>query len=80
MELTQDNMEKIDNAFEIKDQFALIIHYKKRYKEKIPEKIVNAYKVQFLEKPKKENLDFTEQWWLKKTKAKINISNVFKEN
>ena len=50
------------------------------HKEKIPDKIENAYKIQFLEKPKKQNLDFAEQWWLNKTKAKINISNVFKEN
>ena len=50
------------------------------HKKTIPDKIENAYKVQFLEKPRKENLDFTEQWWLKKTKAKINIINVFKEN
>ena len=50
------------------------------HKEKIPDKIENAYKIQFLEKPKKQNLDFAEHWWLNKTKAKINISNVFKEN
>ena len=59
-----------NNRFEIKDQFALIIHYKKMHKEKIPDKIENAYKIQFLEKPKKQNLDFAEHWWLKKNKSK----------
>ena len=34
------------------------------HKETIPDKIEHAYKVQFLEKLKKENLDFIEQWWI----------------
>ena len=57
---------------EIKDQFALIIHYKKFHKDNIPQEIENAYTVQFLESPIRTNLDYKEQWQIKKTKAKIN--------
>ena len=70
---------KTELNHEIKDQFALIIHYNKFHKNNIPEKIENAYTVQFLESPIRTNLDYTEQWWIKKTKAKINLNSVFKE-
>ena len=70
---------KTELNHEIKDQFALIIHYNKFHKNNIPQKIENAYTVQFLESPIKTNLDYTEQWWIKKTKAKINLNSVFKE-
>ena len=42
---------------DIKDQFAYIIHYIKIYKENILQHIENAYAVQFLESPVKNNLD-----------------------
>ena len=64
---------------EQKDQFALVIHYKKFHKHNIPKKIEEAYRVQFLDRPVRSNLDFVEQWWIKKTKSKININNVFKQ-
>ena len=64
---------------DLKDQFALIIHFKKYHKEKIPKQIEDAYTVQFLESPIRNKLDYIEQWWIKKTKAKINLNNVFKE-
>ena len=50
----------------IKDQFALFMNYKKFHKENIPDQIKNAKTVQFLEIPIRNNLDFTEQWWIKK--------------
>ena len=34
----------INNEFKIKDQFALVIHYRKMHKEAIPVKIEHAYK------------------------------------
>ena len=64
---------------EHKDQFALIIHYKKFHKEHTPNNIEEAYKVQFIDRPVKINLDFIEQWWIKKTKSKINLNNVIKQ-
>ena len=64
---------------EHKDQFALIIHYKKFHKEHTPKNIEEAYKVQFIDRPVKTNLDFIEQWWIKKTKSKINLNNVIKQ-
>ena len=70
---------KTKSNHEIKDQFALIIHYKKFHKDNIPQEIENAYTVQFLESPIRTNLDYTEQWWIKKTKAKINLNSVIKE-
>ena len=73
----KNNKTKINH--EIKDQFALITHYKKLHRESIPEQIENAYTVQILESLIRTNLDYTEQWWIKKTKAKINLDNVFKE-
>ena len=42
---------------DLKDQFALIIHYKKYHKENIPKQIEDAY-VQVLESPIRNNLDF----------------------
>ena len=36
------------------------------------------YNVQILERPVRNSLDFVEQWWIQKTKSKINLSNVFK--
>ena len=64
---------------EIKDQFTLFIHYNKFHKKNIPEQIENAYTVQFLKSPIRNNLDYTEKRWIKKTKAKINLNSVFKE-
>ena len=47
---------------EIKDQFSLIIHYKKIHMENIPEQIENPYTVQFLKVQFiRTNLDYTEQ-------------------
>ena len=55
---------KIKLNHEIKDQFALNIHYKKIHKENILEQIENAYTVQFLESSIRTNLDSTAQWWI----------------
>ena len=69
---------KTKSNHEIKDQFALIIHYKKFHKDNIPQEIENAYTVQFLESPIGTNLDYIVQWWDKTTKAKIILNSVIK--
>ena len=40
---TQKHSVKNNNEFEIKDQYTLVIHYKKIHKETISDKIENAY-------------------------------------
>ena len=62
----KNNKTNLNHEIEMKDQFALIIHYKKSNKENIPEQIENANTVKFLESPIRTNLDYTEQWWIKK--------------
>ena len=40
----------------------IVFHYKEFYKENTPKKIEEAYNVQLLERPVRNNLDFVEQW------------------
>ena len=75
--LSQKNLE-IDRKN--KDTKALVIHYKDKHSNnKITRQkdIAEAYKVTFLEKPKKVNLDTAENHWISKLDAKINIMKTF---
>ena len=45
----------------LKNQYSLLIHYRK-----FPTKTEDVYKVQFFERPTTDNLDYTEQQWIKK--------------
>ena len=48
----------INTNYELKDQYALVIHYKKIRKKDIRTKIKDAYKVQYLERLVRNNLDY----------------------
>ena len=74
----KNNITKLNH--EIKDNFALIIDYKKFHKSNTPEQIKNVYTVQFLESHIRTNSDYTEQWCIKKTNAKISLNIVIKNS
>ena len=54
-------MKIVKISYEHKDQFALVLYYKKITKKVYQKKIKEAYNVQFLERPVKNILDFVEQ-------------------
>ena len=66
MEWTQKHLKNniVITNYEHTDQFALVIHYKIFHKENILKQNKKAYKVQFLERPVRNNFDFAEQWWI----------------
>ena len=62
-----------------KDECALFIHYAKYHPEsleKTPE-IWEAYGLIFIEKPAMKDLDYRENYWIKKLNSKINIAKTY---
>ena len=64
------------------DKAALYIHYAKFHKEKISQeenkiKLSEAYQVIFVEQSRKEKLDITENFWITKLNAQINIAKTY---
>ena len=70
---------QFDENLDIKEQEkkSLIIHYAKFHRNELiikKLKLPEAYKVTFLEQSHKTKLDISENFWITKLKAKINIS------
>ena len=77
-------MKKENNSNEKTSKFnepqALYQHYERNHEKELKimdKQLTNAYKVIFVEKPTKFNLDTAENFWITKLKSKINIMRTF---
>ena len=77
--INSDTQENNKKEIELKDEQALFIHYAKNHPEKIKNniRISDAYGIIFIEEPKYNNLDIAENYWIGKTRSKINISRTY---
>ena len=61
---------------DLNEDQALFEHYKTNHPRTLVEinyELSKAYKIIFIEKPRKDNLDVAENYWIAKLKSKINI-------
>ena len=62
-----------DKKNELNEEQALFDHYLKYHREDSNLKLTEAYKVTFIEEPRKYNLDLAENYWIAKLNSKINV-------
>ena len=75
-QIKNGNKENLDNIIE-NGKKSLIIHYAKYHQDKLTKnkiKLPDAYKVIFVEQSRKDKLDITENFWISKLNARINIA------
>ena len=76
---TREKRTKMENIEEDtkSDENALHNHYFINHQEYIKKELSECFKIIFLEKPRKEQLDVCEDFWIGKLGASINVNKTF---
>ena len=75
MTANKKNQKEINR--EVGDETALYNHFYFNHSNKTEMNFSDAYKVIFLENPQKENLDVSENFWIRKLNSTINVNRTF---